>query len=195
MVTNADQWKWRQIRIFADKPKWRQIHISAVSVFFKPDYLIQDLWLYVLYQLSARVWSETNVNPLPPKNDHVKFPLRPHQKYYTTQYGERGLLRWEMIILPILTTSLIHFSLGTFGECTFWTWEWKGWNSHLILTIFSFPSIFWRVCIWLSFSIWTRRLVIVVFLFCVIPAIFPNKREDPKKKHSVPEVRISVRPL
>ena len=32
-----------------------------------------------------------------------------------------SLLRWEMIILPILTTSLIHFSLGKLGECTFWT--------------------------------------------------------------------------
>ena len=37
-----------------------------------------------------------------------------------------SLLRWEMIILPILTTSLIHLSLKRLGECTFWTWEWKG---------------------------------------------------------------------
>ena len=36
-----------------------------------------------------------------------------------------SLLRWKMIILPILITSLIHFSLGRLGECTFWTWEWK----------------------------------------------------------------------
>ena len=37
-----------------------------------------------------------------------------------------SLLRWKMIILPILTTSLMHFLLGRLGECTFWTWEWKG---------------------------------------------------------------------
>ena len=30
-----------------------------------------------------------------------------------------SLLRWEMIILPILTTSPIHFSLKRSGECTF----------------------------------------------------------------------------
>ena len=29
-----------------------------------------------------------------------------------------SLLRWRMIILPIHTTSL--------GECTVWTWDWKG---------------------------------------------------------------------
>ena len=39
-----------------------------------------------------------------------------------------SLLRWKMIILPILTTSLIHFSLGRLGEieCSFRTWEWMG---------------------------------------------------------------------
>ena len=37
-----------------------------------------------------------------------------------------SLLRWKMIILPILTPSLIHFSLGRLGECNFWTREWKG---------------------------------------------------------------------
>ena len=39
-----------------------------------------------------------------------------------------SLLIWKMIILPILTIPLIHFSLKGLGECTFWTWEWKGWN-------------------------------------------------------------------
>ena len=34
-----------------------------------------------------------------------------------------------MIILPILTTSLIRFSLGRLGEFTFWTWERKAHNS------------------------------------------------------------------
>ena len=33
-----------------------------------------------------------------------------------------SLIRWMMIILPILTTSLV---IKRLGECTFWTWEWK----------------------------------------------------------------------
>ena len=37
-----------------------------------------------------------------------------------------SLLRWKMLMLPPLTTSLIHFPLRGFGECTFWIWEWKG---------------------------------------------------------------------
>ena len=39
-----------------------------------------------------------------------------------------SLLRLKMIITPILTTSLIHFSLERLGECAFWTWEWKGYT-------------------------------------------------------------------
>ena len=35
-------------------------------------------------------------------------------------------LTWKMIVLPILTTSPIHFSLGRLGECPFWTWKVKG---------------------------------------------------------------------
>ena len=37
-----------------------------------------------------------------------------------------SLLGWTMILLPILTTSLIHLPSKRLGECTFWTWEWKG---------------------------------------------------------------------
>ena len=47
-----------------------------------------------------------------PRVTNIKFLLQPHQKYYITQYEELGfhcLLRWKMIILPILTTSLIYF--------------------------------------------------------------------------------------
>ena len=44
-----------------------------------------------------------------PRVFNFKFPLQPHQKYNITQCGELGLLR--MIILPILSTSLILFSL------------------------------------------------------------------------------------
>ena len=37
-----------------------------------------------------------------------------------------SLIMWKMIILPILATSLTHFLFKMLGECTFWTWEWKG---------------------------------------------------------------------
>ena len=49
-----------------------------------------------------------------PRVINLKFLLQLHQKYNITQYEELGfqsLLRRKMIILPILTTSLIHFSL------------------------------------------------------------------------------------
>ena len=36
-----------------------------------------------------------------------------------------------MIIPPILTTSLIRFSFEGSGECTFRTWEWKGWSIEI----------------------------------------------------------------
>ena len=53
-----------------------------------------------------------------------KFPLRPHQKYYyhtsLKNLALHRLLRWTMMILPILTTSRIHFSLRLV-ECIFLT--------------------------------------------------------------------------
>ena len=39
--------------------------------------------------------------------------------------ASHSILRWEMIILPILTTSLTHFLFERLGECAFWNWEWK----------------------------------------------------------------------
>ena len=49
--------------------------------------------------------------------NHFQFPLQPHQKYYITQYEE--LLRWKIIILPI-----IAFLFKRLGECTFLTLKW-----------------------------------------------------------------------
>ena len=48
-----------------------------------------------------------------------------------TSQGKRNLashslLRWRMIILPILTTSLIHFSFKRLGGCIFSNLECKG---------------------------------------------------------------------
>ena len=47
-----------------------------------------------------------------------------------------SLLRWKIIILPILTTSLIHFSLKGLGGCMFWTWEWKGQSTTITISAF-----------------------------------------------------------
>ena len=53
------------------------------------------------------------------------FLLQPNQKYYITQYGELDFwLRWKMIILPILITPPIRYSLGSLGECSFWMSLW-----------------------------------------------------------------------
>ena len=45
---------------------------------------------------------------------NFKIPLQPHQKYYITHSMKnlalQSSLRWKMIIITILTTSLIHFS-------------------------------------------------------------------------------------
>ena len=57
-----------------------------------------------------------------PRVTNFKFPLQRNQEYYITKYEELGFsLLTQMvneIILPILTTSLIHFSL-------------KGWENVL----------------------------------------------------------------
>ena len=49
-----------------------------------------------------------------PRVINFTFLLQPHQKYYITQYEERGfsslILKRRMIILPILTTAHIHLS-------------------------------------------------------------------------------------
>ena len=50
-----------------------------------------------------------------------------------------SILRWKMIIPPILTTSLIHLSSGRLGECTFWTWEWELTLSLPRVINFKFP--------------------------------------------------------
>ena len=63
-------------------------------------------------------------NPFTSKSDQFQISPALHQKYYVTQYEERSFsysfLRWEMIILPILTTSPVQFSLQ------------KGWESVLL---------------------------------------------------------------
>ena len=50
-----------------------------------------------------------------------------------------SLLRWKLIELLILTTSLNHFLLEWLGEFVSWAWEWKvktkeSWRTHNSLT-------------------------------------------------------------
>ena len=40
-----------------------------------------------------------------------------------------SLFRWKVIILQILTSSLVHFSLKGRENVTFWSWEWKGYST------------------------------------------------------------------
>ena len=56
-----------------------------------------------------------------PRVIKVRFPMQPQLKYYITHMKSlpfHSLLRWKIIRLPILTTSLIHFLL-------------KGWENVL----------------------------------------------------------------
>ena len=58
-----------------------------------------------------------------PRVINFKFPQKPHQKYNITKYEELGSihswLRCKVIILPILTTSLKHFSLKGWENVVF----------------------------------------------------------------------------
>ena len=66
-----------------------------------------------------------------PRVINVKFLLQPHQKYKSHSMKNlafHSLLRWKMIILPILTTSP-YIALSSFGECYFLMLGVKGLSS------------------------------------------------------------------
>ena len=100
---------------------------------------IQFAWIlkfHMLYRVSMMEKSKFAYQQFStlslPRVINVNFPLQPQQKYYITQMKNLAfynLLRLKMIILPIHTTSLIHFSLERLGKCSFLTWEWKGWKA------------------------------------------------------------------
>ena len=79
------------------------------------------------------------INPFTPKSDQYQISpaalpeILCHTVWRTWPFI--ALLRWKMIITPILTTSLIRVSLGRLGECTFWTWEWKGSPKLYIISV------------------------------------------------------------
>ena len=83
-----------------------------------------------LFNVQTNVQTAEHFNPFTPKSDQFQiFPLQPHQKYYTTQYEELGFSSLTQMKDDDTTNS--HYPTHTFlfrklGECTFWTWEWKG---------------------------------------------------------------------
>ena len=67
--------------------------------------------------------SSTTLTLSLPRVINVKFLLQPHQNitsHSMKNIAFHSVLRWKMIILPILTTSLIHFTFLNLGV--------KGWN-------------------------------------------------------------------
>ena len=65
-----------------------------------------------------------------PRVINLKFPLLPHQKFYITQYGERGSIANTQQMKDYYTTNSHYltytFLFELFWECNFWTWEWMG---------------------------------------------------------------------
>ena len=72
-------------------------------------------WLYGHDSIGTQICGHVNVMAWLtlslPRVINFEFSLQPHQKYYTTQYEERGLLRWSVIIISILNTTLVLLSL------------------------------------------------------------------------------------
>ena len=113
------------VNIMEECPKWDVLpgpaayHSCFASHRVFSLRMVSSLWYSCVWPFHSQEWSIW------------KFPLQPHQKYYITQMKNlafHSLLRWKMIMLPILAISLIPFSLKGWDSVTFWSWEWKGWN-------------------------------------------------------------------
>ena len=64
-------------------------------------------------------------DPFTPKSDQYQiFPADSPEilSHSMENLAFHSSIRWKMIILPILTMSLIHFSYKRLGECTLWTY-------------------------------------------------------------------------
>ena len=77
--------------------------------------------------LSRGEHSAGSINPFTPKSDQFQIPpaTSPEILHHTVwrtwlfiAYSDERWLYYQF--------SLPHFSWGRLGECTFWTWEWKG---------------------------------------------------------------------
>ena len=124
LLAGSVTWIWRKLSHSAIRPvasafqlmptcwDWAQLLLGQETV--RGGFCLQKL-----HQKCTQ-----GFHPFTPKGDQFQISLQPHEKYDITVWTTfHSLLRWKMIILPILTTSLIHFSLGRLGECSFWTWE------------------------------------------------------------------------
>ena len=78
-------------------------------------------------------WMALQINTLTlwlPRVINVKFLLQPYEKYCITQYEELGLVSLTQYLKEHYTTNSHYITYALLfkrsGECTFWTWEWKG---------------------------------------------------------------------
>ena len=80
--------------------------------------------------LKCLFWCKPNFNPFTPESDQCQNSPAASQEIMTSHSMENltfhSLLRWKVIILQILTTSLIQLLFERLGEYTFWAQEWKG---------------------------------------------------------------------
>ena len=92
-----------------------------------------------------------------------------------------SLLRWKIILLPILTTSLIHFSLkgwenvvvlfehgseranghkiltSSEARSSWWSWSGRSWQRGAAQTRDAWPYLGWRCSRWLRAASWASR--------------------------------------
>ena len=87
------------------------------SVDLKSPSLLKSSWLSFVYPFHSWEWSISNFSCSLTRNmtSHSMENLSFH-----------SLLRWNVIILQILATSLIQSLFERLGEYTFWAQEWKG---------------------------------------------------------------------
>ena len=85
-----------------------------------------------------------------PRVINFKLPLQLHQKFTPHSMKNlafHSLLSWKMIILPILTTSLIHLSLKGWGNVHFEPGSERGGNSTLLSQSYKklLPKFVWTI--------------------------------------------------
>ena len=102
--------------------------LFAVLLFslFPPS--LQYTWHPMQY--NGQEWREAHVNPFTPESDQcqnfLSSPTRNITSHSMENFTFHSLLRWKVIILQILATSLIQSLFERLGEYTFWAQEWKG---------------------------------------------------------------------
>ena len=114
---NADQLSKQTRHSSPSQYRYRVKVVFGICI-FRPPYAFCRISadFDAILQTPARwicIYSRPETHSLP-RAINFKFPPQHHQKYNITQFKNmafHSLLRSQMIILPILTTSLTHFSL------------------------------------------------------------------------------------